>query len=244
MAKKKAKRPAAKPANGKQIQPAPVVGQIKTVPIDRIGPSPFQRRQVFDEAKLLELAASIEVSGLAHPPVVRPTPGTAADKSRAFELVVGERRWRACQAAGLSKIPVDVRDLDDAAARALVVAENLSREDLYAMPLDGGKLSGANRSLFLKAVWLSQTSASERWIVDALEGVAAVKPRNPWGYLHTCLAQGFLEICDPGITRDDFDKNPELRARARSEFARALAQIDTGPADELIALRRAVGPAK
>ena len=93
------------------------------VAIDRITPSPFQPRRTFDEAKIEELAVSVRNQGIIQPLVVRP-------KADGFELIAGERRWRAAMKAGLSRIPVVVRDANDHEALQLALVENLQREDL------------------------------------------------------------------------------------------------------------------
>jgi ParB family chromosome partitioning protein len=93
------------------------------VAVERITPSPFQPRRTFDEAKIEELAASIRNQGIIQPLVVRP-------RSDGFELIAGERRWRAAVKAGLSKVPVVVRDASDHEALQLALVENLQREDL------------------------------------------------------------------------------------------------------------------
>jgi ParB family transcriptional regulator, chromosome partitioning protein len=93
------------------------------VDVDRITPSPFQPRRTFDEAKIEELAASIRNQGIIQPLVVRP-------KNGGFELIAGERRWRASMKAGLSRVPVVVRDASDHEALQLALVENLQREDL------------------------------------------------------------------------------------------------------------------
>lgn len=98
-------------------------GQVEHIPLDAIVPSPFQPRMQVDEAALAELAASVAVNGLLQPIVVRRRPG-------GYELVVGERRWRACQQLGWRTIPAVVRDLTDEAAAALALIENLQRQDL------------------------------------------------------------------------------------------------------------------
>lgn len=93
------------------------------VAVERIAPSPFQPRRTFDEAKIEELAASIRNQGIIQPLVVRP-------RGDGFELIAGERRWRAAVKAGLSKVPVVVRDASDHEALQLALVENLQREDL------------------------------------------------------------------------------------------------------------------
>jgi ParB family chromosome partitioning protein len=91
--------------------------------VDRITPSPFQPRRTFDEAKIEELAASIRNQGIIQPLVVRP-------KDNGYELIAGERRWRASMKAGLQRVPVVVRDASDHEALQLALVENLQREDL------------------------------------------------------------------------------------------------------------------
>lgn len=93
------------------------------VDIDRISPSPFQPRRAFDETKLQELVMSIRNQGIIQPLVVRP-------KGERFELIAGERRWRAAMKAGLTRVPVVVREASDHDALQLALIENLQREDL------------------------------------------------------------------------------------------------------------------
>ena len=93
------------------------------VEIDRISPSPFQPRRTFDDIKLQELAASISSQGIVQPLVVR-------RKGERFELIAGERRWRAAMKAGLAHVPVIVREATDLEALQLALVENLQREDL------------------------------------------------------------------------------------------------------------------
>ena len=93
------------------------------VAVDRITPSLFQPRRTFDEAKLEELAGSIRNQGIIQPLVVR-------RKDDGYELIAGERRWRASMKAGLSRVPVVVREASDHEALQLALVENLQREDL------------------------------------------------------------------------------------------------------------------
>lgn len=97
--------------------------------IELIVPNPRQPRQVFDEDGLMALADSMKTAGLMQPIVVRPRAGEDT-----FELVAGERRWRAAQLAGLKQIPSLVRELDDRASAEWALIENLQREDLN--PID------------------------------------------------------------------------------------------------------------
>ena len=101
---------------------------VKVVPVDRIEPNPQNPRLAIDEATLAELAASIREHGVLQPILVRPI-----DENR-FQLIAGERRWRATMIAGIPTIPALVEDIDDSTALEISIIENLQREDIS--PLD------------------------------------------------------------------------------------------------------------
>lgn len=109
---------------------APAQG-LEAVAVALIDPNPFQPRRAFPEAGLQELAESIRASGLVQPVLLR-----RADQR--FQLVAGERRWRAARLAGLETIPAVVRDLSDREALELALTENLLREDLNPMEVAHG----------------------------------------------------------------------------------------------------------
>jgi len=96
---------------------------LSELDIDRIQRGKYQPRQHFDQQSLQELADSIRSQGIVQPIVVRP-------EGDHFELVAGERRWRAAQIAGLQKIPAVIRKLDSKSAAAIALIENIQREDL------------------------------------------------------------------------------------------------------------------
>jgi ParB family transcriptional regulator, chromosome partitioning protein len=99
-------------------------GGLAMLPISAITPHPDQPRRHFDEAALAELAASIAARGVIQPVIVRPLAGNS------FQLVAGERRWRAAQRAQIHEIPALVRELSDRDVMALALIENLQRQDL------------------------------------------------------------------------------------------------------------------
>ncbi|MDP8904811.1 MAG: ParB/RepB/Spo0J family partition protein [Chloroflexota bacterium] len=99
---------------------------VRQIPVDRIEPNPNQPRMTFDEEALAELAASIREHGVLQPVLVRPAPG---DGHR-YQLVAGERRWRASQLAGLREVPALIEQIDDDTALEIALIENLQREDL------------------------------------------------------------------------------------------------------------------
>ncbi|BBL72956.1 ParB/RepB/Spo0J family partition protein [Methylomagnum ishizawai] len=108
---------------GAQLE-AVALEKMKTVAVERLQPSRFQPRKDIDPAKLQELADSISAQGMVQPVVAR-TVGEGR-----YEIIAGERRWRAAQLAGLREVPVVVRDVTDQAAMAIALIENIQRQDL------------------------------------------------------------------------------------------------------------------
>jgi ParB family transcriptional regulator, chromosome partitioning protein len=100
---------------------------LLTLPVARIRPGRYQPRTKMDQQALAELAASIRAQGLMQPLLVRPV-----DRER-YELIAGERRWRAAQMAGLEEVPALVREVPDEAALAMSLIENIQRENLNPM---------------------------------------------------------------------------------------------------------------
>lgn len=127
----------------------------QTLPLDQIRAAPGQPRKVFDPGAIAELSASIAEKGVLQPLLVRPV----AD---GFEIVAGERRYRAAKEAGLEAVPVVVRDLDDQAALEIAIVENLQREDLN--PVEEAKAFqqliefGANQEEVGRAVGKSRSA--------------------------------------------------------------------------------------
>src|SRR3989440_12747669 len=104
----------------------PMQGGPQEIDIDLIEPSPYQPRTKFHEQALDELARSIKTSGIIQPLVVRPI-------GSRFQLIAGERRWRAAQRAGLTRVSTIVRQVPDELALEMTLVENIQREDLNAM---------------------------------------------------------------------------------------------------------------
>ena len=118
--------PADSSGAGAAVAPARESAGAQQLDIDLIEPSPFQPRTRFREEALEELARSIKSSGIIQPLVVRPI-------GKRFQLIAGERRWRAAQRAGLAKVPVIVRNIPDELALEMTLVENIQREDLNAI---------------------------------------------------------------------------------------------------------------
>jgi ParB family transcriptional regulator, chromosome partitioning protein len=110
-------------------------GELRELPIELIKPNPNQPRTKIDPESLAGLASSIEANGVVQPLLVRPLPDGS------YELVAGERRWRAAQAAGLSKVPAVVRDQELAERLQVALIENMVREDLN--PVDEARACAA-----------------------------------------------------------------------------------------------------
>jgi ParB family chromosome partitioning protein len=106
------------------IDARPAVNPDRLVPIEFVGRNPRNPRRYFDESDLQDLASSIRQHGIVQPVVVR----TIGDNR--FEIIAGERRWRAAQLSGLTDIPVIIRDVDDRTALEIAIVENVQRSDL------------------------------------------------------------------------------------------------------------------
>jgi ParB family transcriptional regulator, chromosome partitioning protein len=100
---------------------------VRYLPLDKIGPNPFQPRKFFDDSELQELAASIRAMGVLQPILVRP-PRIKGDEL--FEIVAGERRWRAARLASLSQVPVIIRQIGDKGSLEIALVENVQRANL------------------------------------------------------------------------------------------------------------------
>ncbi|WP_078121833.1 ParB/RepB/Spo0J family partition protein [Thiosocius teredinicola] len=120
-----ASQPAAAAQNDVAANESPAASAAtNSLAVDLIQRGRYQPRRNFDEDKLRELADSITAQGLVQPIVVRPI------GEKKYEIIAGERRWRAAQLAGLSEIPVVIREVDDQAAMAMALIENIQRDDL------------------------------------------------------------------------------------------------------------------
>jgi ParB family chromosome partitioning protein len=115
----------------REVETTAAVSGLEAVAVDLIDPNPFQPRRAFPQASLKELADSIRASGVVQPVLLR----RAAER---YQLVAGERRWRAARLAGLEKVPAVIRDLTDEQALELSLTENLLREDLNPMEVAHG----------------------------------------------------------------------------------------------------------
>jgi ParB family chromosome partitioning protein len=114
----------------------PAEGEQRLIPIEQLRGGKFNPRKDFREEDLAELTESIRAKGLVQPIIARPDPQPGS--STAYEIVAGERRWRAAQRAGLHVVPVIVRELDDRDVLEFAIIENVQRADLNAIEEAGG----------------------------------------------------------------------------------------------------------
>ena len=150
---------------------------LKSIPLDLISAGPYQPRSIFDTDRLEELAESIRHQGVIQPVVVR------AQGDNNYELIAGERRWRAAQLAGIDKIPAIVRKVPDEIAIAMALVENIQREDLNPIEeatalrrlvdefqmthQEAGDAVGRSRSAVSNLLRLLELSGEVRELVDA-----------------------------------------------------------------------------
>lgn len=150
---------------------------LRSLSLDLISPGPYQPRSVFDPDRLEELAESIRHQGIIQPVIVR------ARGDNNYELIAGERRWRAAQIAGIEKIPAIVREVPDEIAIAMALVENIQREDLNPIEeatalrrlvdefqmthQEAGDAVGRSRSAVSNLLRLLELSQEVRELVDA-----------------------------------------------------------------------------
>jgi len=122
-----------KPITPGRSEPESSGSEFQWLPVDSVSASPFQPRTNFDSEAIHTLGESIKRSGMMQPLVVRPVQTPGENRSSRYELVAGERRWRAAKDAGLERVPAIVRLLGDQEAAELALVENLQRRDLNAI---------------------------------------------------------------------------------------------------------------
>ena len=140
-------------------------GEPHTLKLDQLQAGRYQPRTRMDEGALYELAESIKAQGVMQPVLVRPVAGTNARGAKCFEIIAGERRFRAAKLAGLDEVPVLVREVPDEAAAAMALIENIQREDLNPLEEARGlkRLTeefGMTHEAVARAVGRSRSAAS------------------------------------------------------------------------------------
>lgn len=177
-------------------------GPIRTVPLQSVEPNKKQPRKYFDKEALAVLADSVAANGLLQPLVVR-----ALDGGR-YQIISGERRWRACRMAGLQEIPVVVREEDDRAALELGLIENLQREDLNVVEeAEGYRVLMSEYSLTQEQV-AAKVGKSRPAVANALRILALPEDALTLvlnGSLTSGHARALLPLCDALSPREVYE---------------------------------------
>jgi ParB family chromosome partitioning protein len=194
---------------------------LRELPVDNIVPNPFQPRTDINETELAELASSIEASGLLQPVVVRPRNGK-------YELIAGERRWRAVQRLGWTNIPAVIKEADDQALLTLALIENLQRDNLSPIDEAAGylrlseefqlahaeiaRLVGRDRSTVANLLRLLR-------LPESIKGLLRER-RLSEGHARALLAvsdeEAMVRLADQAVTQDWSVRELETRAKEAS----------------------------
>jgi ParB family transcriptional regulator, chromosome partitioning protein len=200
----------------------PDSGAQRRVPIELIRPGSLQPRRRFGEAELDALAQSIREKGVLQPLLVR----AVVEDTAAFELVAGERRWRAAQRVGLHEVPVIVRALGDSEVLEIALVENLQREDLS--PLEEAEAYsrlivefGRTQASLAEAVGKSRSHVANT--VRLLSLPAPVRHRLDEGELSAGHARALLAAADPDILAQEVVRRG-LNVRATERLVQRRAQ--------------------
>jgi ParB family chromosome partitioning protein len=226
----------------------PIAHGPQEIDIDLVEPSPYQPRTRFREEALEELARSIQASGIIQPIVVRPV-------ANRFQLIAGERRWRAAQRAGLQKVAAIVRQVSDELALEMTLVENIQREDLNAM-----EAARAFERL-MDEFQLTQESVAERTgkdratVANAIRLLKLEPTIQDWieeGKLSAGHGRALLAVIDPqlrmryaqrasrgGLTVRQIERLASRRARGIKE--KVEAPVDPNVREALDELQRHLG---
>jgi ParB family chromosome partitioning protein len=194
---------------GEYLEPDPGTADTRRLPVAAIVPSPLQPRKIFSDEELEELTSSIRENGLLQPLVVRPVPGS----SDRFELVVGERRFRAISRLGWEDVPVIVRDASDETLLVLALVENLQREALNPLEEAEGYVSLSER-FELSHASIAQAVGKDRSTVANMIRLLKLPPSLRKLLEDGSLTQGHARAL---LSLDDVVKAGELGRRAAKE---------------------------
>ena len=150
---------------------------LRQIPIGFVARCPLNPRTTFPEQALAELAASIRQDGILQPLLLRPTKATAGLTGERFEIVAGERRWRAAQQAGLTEVPAIVREMDDLRVMRAMIVENVQRNALTPLEECAGykALLAADSTLTPESV-AEMVGRSRSWVYSRLQMAKLTKP--------------------------------------------------------------------
>jgi ParB family transcriptional regulator, chromosome partitioning protein len=210
----------------------------RLVPVESIEPSRVQPRRIFDKADLESLTQSVREKGILQPILVRPIQGDGTK----YELVAGERRWLAAQAARLHEVPIIVRELDDASALEIAIIENVQRADLTPLEEAEGyrrlmdefkhtqdalsKVVGKSRSHIANTLRLLSLPPAVKAMIDKREITAGharalVNAKDPEALARDIVAKG-LTVRDAERVTKSGKKSKGKKGRGKSADALAL----------------------
>ena len=205
---------------------------VRAIPIELVHRNPDQPRRHFPDEEIAELEASIRDKGILQPILVRPSPRTEGE----YEIVAGERRWRAAQKAGLRVIPALIRILDDDHAFEIAIVENVQREDLNAMEEAQAYASLMRRMAYTQDKAAGAVGKSRSHVANTLRLLQlpeSVQDHVLYGRLTAGHARAILSAADPeALAQVIVDKGLSVRD------AEALAKPSAGTA------KKASGPRK
>lgn len=206
----------------------PAGSQVLRVALDKVVPCPFQPRKTFEDASLQELADSIREQGIVQPLIVRERKGH-------YELIAGERRWRAARMANLTEVPIIVREADDASVLELALIENLQRENLNPIEEAEGYAQLMDHFKLTQEVVAAKVGKSRAAVANALRLLKlqpAVSNYVKLGKLSVGHAKALLGITDPGKQKSVADRvladNLNVR-QAETLVAKLLARDPAKP---------------
>ncbi|WP_422055983.1 ParB/RepB/Spo0J family partition protein [Sphingomonas sp.] len=217
---------------------------VRLLPVSSLSPHPDQPRRHFDEDALEELAKSIAMRGLIQPIVVRP-------HGKDYQIVAGERRWRAAQRARLHEVPVIVRDLDEAQTVEIAIVENIQREDLNAIEEAEAYAKlinefGHSQEALAKIVHKSRSHIAN--LIRLLDLPQSVRQRVVEGALTMGHARALIGAPDPEklakivVERDLSVRDTEKLAReAKPRAAGKGGERSGGSNADIVALERQLG---
>jgi len=215
----------------------------KTVPTEHLQPSRFQPRRRFDEEALQSLVDSIREKGVLEPILVRRHP----EQANAFEIIAGERRWRAAQTAGLHELPVVIKEIDDKDVLEIALVENIQREDLTALEEAEAYQRlidqfGHTQDALAKTIGKSRSHIANTLRLLSLP--EPVKDRLQDGSLTAGHARSLLGTDDPAALAEDVVRKG-LTVRQTEKLARGGSKAGRppkGPKDpNTVALERDLG---
>ncbi len=207
-----------------------------TAPIERLHSNPDQPRRNFPEVELNELASSIRQRGIIQPIIVRPDPGRPGD----FQIVAGERRWRAAQRAELHEIPIVVRELDDRAVLELAIIENVQRSDLNPIEEAGGYAQLIERFAYTQEEMSDIVGKSRSHVANTLRLLGLpeqVQQMLRLGKLSAGHARALINAADP-VALAEIAVRKGLTVRQVEELARRIAAPRRGARGHRGAMRK------